>query len=113
MSLHLNRVSGAIGREISRVLRVYFREEAANVTIVGALVSSDLGSACVKFSVIGDGAARNRAVRFFTKHRNFVRRKLGEGVRMRRVPELRFEMTDAIAQGNRLIDLLDGIRAEM
>ncbi|MDR0590347.1 MAG: ribosome-binding factor A [Puniceicoccales bacterium] len=109
MSLHLNRVNGAVEHEISRILRVYFREEAVGITIVGAQVSSDLRLACVKFSVIGDGAACSRAVRFFTKHKKFIRRKLCEGVRIRRAPELRFEATGAIAQGNDLIELLDGI----
>jgi ribosome-binding factor A len=114
MSLHLNRVNEAVEHEISRVLRVHFREEATNITIVGAQVSSDLRMACVKFSVVGDGAARGRAVRFFAKRKNFIKRKLCDGVRMRRVPELRFEATDAIAHGNDLIGLLDGIaKAEM
>ncbi|MDR1303228.1 MAG: ribosome-binding factor A [Puniceicoccales bacterium] len=109
MSLHLNRVNEAVGHEISRALRIYFREEAANITIVGAQVSSDLRLACVKFSVIGDDAARSLAARFFAKRKNFIKKKLCDRIRMRRVPELRFEMTDAIAHGNDLIELLDGI----
>jgi ribosome-binding factor A len=91
------------------VLRVYFRGEAANITIVGAQVSSDLRLACVKFSVIRDGVARGRAVRLFAKRKTFIKRKLCDGVRMRRAPELRFEVTNAIAHGNDLIELLDGI----
>jgi ribosome-binding factor A len=112
MSLHLNRVNEAVGHEISRLLRVYFREEAVNITIVGVQVSSDLGSACVKFSVIGDAAASDRAVRFFAKRKNFIKRKLCDRIQVRRVPELRFEITDAIARGSDLIEFLDGI-AEM
>jgi ribosome-binding factor A len=109
MSLHINRVSEAIEHEVSRVLRVYFREETASITIVGALVSPDFNGACVKFSVIGDEKARGHALRFFAKHKNFIKQKLCDRIRMRRTPKLKFELTDAIAQGNNLIDLLNEI----
>jgi hypothetical protein len=45
----------------------------------------------------------------FAKPNHFIKRKLCDGVRMRPVPELRFEVTNAIAHGNDLIELLDGI----
>jgi ribosome-binding factor A len=107
MSLHLNRVNEAFEHEISRILRTHFREETVRITIVGALMSSDLKFVQVKFSVIGGDAICRSAIKFFSKHRNFIRQKLSEKIQMRRIPELKFEITDAIAQGNYLVDLLN------
>ncbi|MDR3317342.1 MAG: ribosome-binding factor A [Puniceicoccales bacterium] len=109
MSLRLNRINEAIEHEISRILRTYFRDETIYITIVGALASPDLKSACIKFSVIGDDAMMRKATRFFSKHKNFIKQKLSNTMQIRYTPELKFELTDAIAQGNHLIDVLNAL----
>jgi ribosome-binding factor A len=109
MSLHLNRINEAIEHEVNRILRVYFREETVQVTIVGALLSPDLKEAYVRFSVIGGDDVRRRALRFFSKHKNFIKQKLCDSIQMRHTPALKFEWTDAIAKGNHLIDILNTI----
>jgi ribosome-binding factor A len=109
MSLRLNRVNEAIEHEINRVLRTYFREETVCVTIVGALISPDFKFVQVKFSVIGDDMVRRRVIKFFSKHRGFIRQKLCERMQLRHTPALNFEMTDAMIQGNHMIDLLNTI----
>ncbi|MDR0417894.1 MAG: 30S ribosome-binding factor RbfA [Puniceicoccales bacterium] len=107
MSLRLNRVNEAIEHEINRVLRTYFREEAFCVTIVGTLVSADFKFVQVKFSVIGNDEVCRRMVKFFRKYKNFIQQKLNEKMQFRYAPELKFEMTDAIAHGNCMINLLN------
>ncbi|MDR2812217.1 MAG: 30S ribosome-binding factor RbfA [Puniceicoccales bacterium] len=106
MSLRLNRVNEAIEHEVNRILRTYFREEMVCITAVGALVSPDFKWVQIKFSVI-DGNASRHAIKFFSKHKNFIKQKLCEKMQLRHVPELKFEITNAIAHGNRMIDLLD------
>jgi ribosome-binding factor A len=109
MSLHLNRINEAIEHEVNRILRTYFREETVPITIVGALLSPDLKVASIKFSVIGDRDICRRTLRFFSKYKNFIKKKLCQKVQMRHVPELKFELTNAIAKGNHLINILDTI----
>ncbi|MDR1435192.1 MAG: 30S ribosome-binding factor RbfA [Puniceicoccales bacterium] len=109
MSLRLNRVNEAIEHEVNRILRIYFREETVPVTIVGALLSPDLKEASIKFSVIGNGDICRRMLKFFSKYKNFIKQKLCQKVQMRYTPQLKFELTDAIAEGNRLIDILNAI----
>jgi ribosome-binding factor A len=106
MSLRLNRLNEAIEHEVSRVLRTYFREDAVFITIVGVLISPDLKLAQVKFSVIGDDKACRCSIRFFSKHKHFIRQKLCNRLRIRSIPDLKFEITDAIARGNHLVDIL-------
>ncbi|MDR2806952.1 MAG: ribosome-binding factor A [Puniceicoccales bacterium] len=107
MSLHLNRINEAIEHEINALLRTRFQEETMAITIVGALLSPGQERVQIKFSVLGDAKIRYRAIQFFSKYKNFIKQKLCEKIKMRRFPELKFEITDAIAQGHRFIDLLD------
>ncbi|MDR1590882.1 MAG: ribosome-binding factor A [Puniceicoccales bacterium] len=108
MSLRLNRVNEAVEHEINRILRTYFREETVRITVVGALISQDFKFVQVKFSVV-DGDNGCHAVKFFSKYKNFIRRKLCEKLQLCHMPTLKFELTNAIAQGNHMIDLLDVI----
>ncbi|MDR0740938.1 MAG: 30S ribosome-binding factor RbfA [Puniceicoccales bacterium] len=106
MSLRLNRVNEAIEHEINRILRTYFREETVSITVVGALISPDFKFVQVKFSVI-DGSTDQYAIKFFSKHKNFIKQKLCKKIRLRHTPQLNFERTDAIAHGNHVINLLN------
>ncbi|MDR2200955.1 MAG: ribosome-binding factor A [Puniceicoccales bacterium] len=112
MSLHLNRVNKAIEHAIGHLLRTRFREESVPITIIDAMMTPDLKCAHIKFSVIGDEKVRRDALRFFSKHGHMIKRELGEQIPLRRIPELKFEISDAIAQGNHLVDLLNEIEVK-
>jgi ribosome-binding factor A len=106
MSLHLNRVNEAVEHEINRILRTYFREETVRITVVGALMSPDFKFVQIKFSVIDDNTGPY-AIKFFSKHKNFIKQKLCEKIQLRHTPQLKFAITNAIAQGNHMINLLN------
>jgi ribosome-binding factor A len=106
MSLRLNRVNEAIEHEINHILRTYFREETVRITVVGALMSPDFKFVQIKFSVIDDDADQY-AIKFFSKHKNFIKQRLCEKMQLRHTPQLKFEITDAIAHGNHMINLLN------
>ncbi|UPA28227.1 MAG: ribosome-binding factor A [Verrucomicrobiota bacterium] len=112
MSVRLERMNEAIAHEVSAVLRKNFREEAAMVTIVGALVAPDLKSAIVKYSVLGDPVAKHQLAKFFSKHGLLIKKEIAHRLQLRNVPELKFSVTDAIAKGNHLIEVLDTIAPE-
>ena len=112
MSLRLNRLNEAIEHEVSAVLRTYFREESTILTVVGALISLDLRSAIVKYSVLGSEKEATQAKRFFSKRRNFIKQQIAKKLQLRNTPDLRFEYTDAIEKGNHLIDVLETIDKE-
>ena len=112
MSLRLNRINEAIAHEVSAVLRTYFREEAAYITVVGALAAPDLRSALVKYSVLGESDVIRRAQKLFSKQKQFIKTQMASKLQLRNTPDLRFERTDAIKKGNYLIDVLDTIENE-
>jgi ribosome-binding factor A len=82
------------------------------VTVTGVEVTSDLKRATVFYTTYGDDrakAASRAALRSATPH---LRRQLGRQVRLKVVPELRFEVDESIATGARIDELLEAVSRE-
>ncbi len=82
------------------------------VTITGVKVSNDLRVAWVSFTVFGDAAAKagsRAALRSATPH---LRHELARQIRLKVVPELRFEEDDTLATGQRIERILDQLHHE-
>lgn len=112
MSLRINRVSEQILHEISGILRRNFREDAEKITIVGAIVTPDLRFARVRFSVFGGETEERKALRFFSKQRLTIKKMLCDQLRMRSAVDLSFQLTHAMEEGSRVIELLDSMKDE-
>src|SRR4249920_775602 len=75
---------------------------AGFITVTGVKVSPDLRVAWVYYTVLGDDRARSgsrAALRSASPH---LRRELGRQIRLKTVPELRFEEDPAAAGGERI-----------
>lgn len=82
------------------------------VTVTGVEVTPDLKRARVFYTAYGDERARaasSAALRSATPH---LRRTIGRQVRLKVVPELRFEVDASLATGERIDRLLDAVAAE-
>ncbi len=103
--------------EIRRVLTALLVHEANDprlegVTVSGVRLSADRAVAQVFFSVIGDDERERQAGDGLSVAGPFLRRELGRRMRLRTVPELRFERDASFAYGDRMERLLDGLRRE-
>ncbi len=79
------------------------------VTVTGVKVSHDLQVAWVYYSALGDEKAKagtRAALRSAVKH---LRHELGRQVRLKSVPELRFEEDPSIATGERIDRIIERI----
>jgi ribosome-binding factor A len=82
------------------------------VTVTGVRVSHDLRVAWVYYSAFGDEKAKagtRAALRSAVKH---LRHELGRQVRLKNVPELRFEEDRAIATGERIDRIIDELHRQ-
>lgn len=82
------------------------------VTVTGVEVTPDLKRARVFYTSYGDERARaasGAALRSATPH---LRRAIGRQVRLKVVPELRFEVDASLATGERIDRLLEAVAAE-
>jgi len=107
MSTRLQRINPLLRRELSELIRSRYRDELAGVTVVDVSVSPDLRQARVVYSVIGDEPVAERASAFFSAHHEEMRRELGRRVVLKYLPQLRFVATDAVAEGSRILDVMD------
>ena len=80
------------------------------VTITGVEVARDLTSAKVFFSVLGDKDARDSSLEGLKSARNFLRKKVGQELKLRNAPELRFKYDETLDRSLALEDTIRKIR---
>jgi ribosome-binding factor A len=81
------------------------------VTITHVKVSADLQTARVSYTSLGDDKARRDTAQALGRATSFLRRAIGQRLRLRRVPELVFQFDQSVENQARieriLIDLAD------
>lgn len=76
----------------------------ALISITGVKVTSDLSVARVGVSVLG--GEQEQVMAALGRASGFLRREINARVRLRKVPELRFELDQSMEQGARVLALL-------
>jgi ribosome-binding factor A len=100
-----------VGEQIQRELASLLHEEIKDprlgmVSISGVTVSRDLAHARVYVSVLGDEAEVTASLRVLNNAAGFLRRRLGQQMRIRAVPRLRFHYDQSIEEGARMDALI-------
>lgn len=106
-----------VGRELQRELALILRDEVRDprlnqVTLQEVRVVRDLSHARVFFTLMDRNLAR-KTEQALNKAASFLRRRLGEVVKMRSVPQLHFEYDHSLEQGMRLSSLIDQAVADI
>jgi ribosome-binding factor A len=100
-----------VGEQLQRELAGLLQEEIKDprlgmISVSGVEVSRDLAHARVYISVLGEEAAATEALNVLNNAAGFLRRKLGEQLRIRVVPRLRFYHDRSLAEGARMDALI-------
>jgi ribosome-binding factor A len=82
------------------------------LTLTRVKVTPDLQIARVYYTVMGDEAARRESARALSRAAPFLRRQIGQRVRLRRVPELEFFYDESIAHADRVEWILHELEEE-
>ena len=82
------------------------------ITLTRVQVSSDLQTAHVFYTSLGDAKARTETAKALTRATPFFRRQIGERMRLRRVPEVDFRFDEAIAHQDRIEQILRDLHEE-
>jgi ribosome-binding factor A len=82
------------------------------VTVTGVQLSGDRRLARVRFTVLGTPGQRRATARALADAAPHIQELIGPGLRMRLMPELRFEYDESIEKESRMLDLLDELAAE-
>jgi ribosome-binding factor A len=108
-----DRVGEEVRKELAQLL---FREVhdpgIGLITLTRVKVSPDLQLARVYYTIIGDDKARVETDKALTRATPFLRRQIGARIRLRRVPELRFEFDRSVENQDRIERILIDLQAE-
>jgi len=82
------------------------------ITLTRVQVSSDLQTAHVFYTSLGDAKARTETAKALKRATPFFRRSIGDRMRLRRVPEVDFRFDEAIGHQDRIEQILRDLREE-
>ncbi|HHV58790.1 MAG TPA: 30S ribosome-binding factor RbfA [Clostridiaceae bacterium] len=109
MKNRTNRIAEEMKKEISDIIQNQIKDPRLPpmVSVVRVEVTRDLRYARVYASVLGDDASKEGAIAALKSASGFIRREVGQRIKLRYTPELVFELDDSIEHGvymSRLID---------
>ena len=105
-----DRVADQIRAEVSSMIARDLHDPGVGfITITRVQVSPDLHHARVYYSAMGDQTARTNSGKALERAASFMRRQIGQRLRLRRAPELTFVFDESIAQQDRIAQLLHRI----
>lgn len=85
----------------------------SQVTITGVKVSRDIGSARIYFTVSDEANDRKDAERGLKSASAYIRRELGQVMRLRFIPEIRFQYDESIGYGRKIDSLLRQVQDDL
>jgi len=105
-----------VGDEIKRAVGILIEKEVKDprvgfVTVTSVKVAGDLSVATV-YVTVGENEDPEEALRGLQAASCFIRKRLGETVRLRTTPELRFVYDSSVERGFRMDALLKRIADE-
>ncbi|WP_204141389.1 30S ribosome-binding factor RbfA [Halomicronema sp. CCY15110] len=109
------RVASLIKREVSQMLMSDIKDDrvgAGMVSVTDVEVSGDLQHAKVFVSIYGTEEARAETMEGLAAATKFVRRELGQRIRLRRTPEVLFREDLGVERGTRVLSLINQLSAE-
>lgn len=112
-SFRPDRVGDLIRQELSELL---VRGEVHDpgigfITLTRVSVTADLQIARIYYTQIGDEAARKATKRALDRATPYLRRRIGGGLRLRRVPEFEFRWDESVEHQDRIERLLMDLHA--
>lgn len=107
MSQRTDRLDSQIRQELMELLQREMKDPRLGfATITRVETARDLGHARVWVSVLGTDVERERTMQALKVATPWLRRKLGERLSLRHVPELSMREDDSIASGDRVLQII-------
>ena len=101
------RMEELVRRIIGDMLLTEIKDPRIGFTTVYRVeISRDLSVADVFVSVIGDDSQKKKTIAGLQSASGFIRSKVGDHLKIRQTPEIKFHLDDSIEKGNAMVDLL-------
>ncbi|NJD11035.1 MAG: 30S ribosome-binding factor RbfA [Gemmatimonadetes bacterium] len=108
----VSRLNEQLRREISEIVRQHLRDPRIGpVTVTAVRVTPDLDLARVYVTAPDEPARPAETLAGLRAAANHIRGELGHRLRLRHIPELRFQLDESLAHARRIEQLLAQVRA--
>lgn len=110
MSKRISRINELLRREVSEQMHRYYRSETAAITISDVDCATNLRTARVFFSVLGDDRSIEEAESLFRRIGNDLHQRVSKQVTLKYFPRFEFIYDPSLERGaeiNQLLDQLD------
>jgi len=102
------RIADQIQRELSEIIRLELKDPRVGlITITDVEVTQDNAHAKVFFTALGEPVQQEAATRALNHAAGFMRSELAQRLKLRTVPQLRFDYDVSMERGMRLSELID------
>jgi ribosome-binding factor A len=102
-----------MGREISLIIQRELKDPRLGfVSISGVELSDDLRFARVFVSILGAEGARRASLEGLESAKGYIRKHLGERIKLRFLPEIVFKEDRSFERGERIDRLIDSLHQE-
>ena len=114
MSQRTDRLDSQIQQELMGLLQREMKDPRVGfATITRVETARDLGHARVWVSVLGSPEEQERSLDALRDAAPWLRRRLGERLRVRHVPELAVRRDESIESGDRVLRILNELQGEL
>lgn len=112
MSRRTDRINEQLREEISTVLARQIKDPRLNslISITRVESSSDLRSAKVYISVLGNDKQRQEALDGLQSAASFLRREIRDRINMKHTPFMTYLLDDSIQEADHLLRLLNDVK---
>jgi ribosome-binding factor A len=103
----------AIAHELSDLIRSRMQDPRIGfASVTGVELSADLRHAKVYISVMGNPDEQKATMRALAHGAGFLRRELAQRLTIRHTPELIFRLDESIAEGAKIINLINHLQTD-
>ena len=112
-SIKNNRINMEVQRELGTLIRELKDPRIAVMTTVVAVeVATDLKTAKIFISVLGDEKAKEDTMAGLKSAKGFIRKELAHTINLRNTPDLEFVYDDSIEYGMKLSHMIDELHVD-
>jgi len=111
----VERVAALVRREVSELLVNGIRDDRVHqgmVSVTGVEVAGDLQHCRIRVSVLGSEADRQQVLEGLKAATPYVKGELGRRLKMRRTPEVIFQLDRGLERGTSVLSLLNRLEEE-
>lgn len=111
--IRVNRVAEQIKKEVSQIIQKELKNPNLGfVTITDVEVTGDLQQATIYVSILGTDREKAESLAALEKSKGYLRREIGQRIRLRKTPELSLAVDGSIEYGSKIEQLLTEISKE-